>query len=70
MTAFLPISLNCSELTLFCVYVLRSAEIIIHLSNEGPDAYKPENYGNRIVIERKFSKDGASSYRIKSSSGE
>lgn len=69
MTAFLPISLNCSELTLVCV-CLRSAEIIIHLSNEGPDAYKPENYGNRIVIERKFSKDGASSYRIKSSSGE
>lgn len=48
----------------------QSAEIIIHLSNEGPDAYKPENYGNRIVIERKFSKDGASSYRIKSSSGQ
>lgn len=45
------------------------AEIIIHLSNEGPDAYKPENYGNRIMIERKFKQDGASSYRIKSSSG-
>ena len=54
----------------FYLFAFRSAEIIIHLSNEGPDAYKSENYGNRIIIERKFSKDGASSYRIRSASGE
>ncbi len=36
----------------------------VTLLNEGADAYKPESYGSRIVVERKISKDGASSYQL------
>ncbi|GAB1603545.1 structural maintenance of chromosomes protein 6-like [Argonauta hians] len=48
----------------------QSAEIIIHLSNEGSDAFKPEVFGNQIVIERKLCRDGVNGYRIKSSTGQ
>ncbi|CAI9728495.1 maintenance of chromosomes 6-like isoform X2 [Octopus vulgaris] len=48
----------------------QSAEIIIHLSNEGADAFKPDLFGNQIVIERKLCRDGVNGYRIKSSTGQ
>lgn len=36
--------------------------------NEGSDAFKPEVYGNRIVIERKiFKAGGRTEYKISSS---
>lgn len=38
------------------------------ITNKGPDAYKPDVYGEHIIIERRISKDGASGYKIKSSS--
>ena len=37
--------------------------------NSGKDAYRPELYGDVISIERRFSRDGASGYRIKSKTG-
>lgn len=46
-----------------------SATIIVKIVNGGKDAYKPELYGDVIAIERRFSKDGASGYKIKSKTG-
>jgi hypothetical protein len=34
------------------------------LRNEGEDAYKPAEYGNKITIERRISKDGQSMYKL------
>ncbi|KAF9173455.1 Structural maintenance of chromosomes protein 6 [Mortierella sp. AD010] len=45
------------------------AEVKLQLRNRGPDAYKPEIYGESVIIERRISKDGASTYKIKSSKG-
>ncbi|ORZ28501.1 P-loop containing nucleoside triphosphate hydrolase protein [Lobosporangium transversale] len=44
-------------------------EVRLQLRNRGPDAFKPEIYGESIIIERRISKDGASGYKIKSSKG-
>ena len=41
---------------------------MIKLNNRGQDAYKPEEYGTSIIVERRFSSDG-SAYRIKNSEG-
>ncbi|KAL1918810.1 uncharacterized protein VTP21DRAFT_2832 [Calcarisporiella thermophila] len=43
-----------------------SARIILTLRNGGQDAYRPQQYGDKIVIERRISRDGANSYKIKS----
>ncbi|XP_052075729.1 structural maintenance of chromosomes protein 6-like isoform X4 [Mytilus californianus] len=47
----------------------QTAELEIHLRNRGADAYKPTEYGNTIIVERKFTKDGGSGYKIKSKDG-
>ena len=47
----------------------QTAELEIHLRNRGPDAYKPAEYGNTIIVERKLTKDGGSHYRLKSKEG-
>ncbi|KLO12587.1 P-loop containing nucleoside triphosphate hydrolase protein [Schizopora paradoxa] len=46
-----------------------AAEVTITLKNEGEDAYRPEVYGKSIVITRRFTKEGTSSYKIKSKEG-
>lgn len=46
-----------------------NAEVEIHLRNRGPDAYKAGTYGDKIVVERKFTHDGSSSYKLKSREG-
>lgn len=45
-----------------------AASIILVLGNSGPEAYKPEIYGNSIIVERKLFRDAACSFKIKSSS--
>ncbi|KAF9110952.1 Structural maintenance of chromosomes protein 6 [Mortierella sp. AM989] len=45
------------------------AEVKLQLRNRGADAYKPEIYGESVIIERRISKDGTSGYKIKSSKG-
>ncbi|KAL1668799.1 P-loop containing nucleoside triphosphate hydrolase protein [Schizophyllum commune] len=45
------------------------AEVTIMLKNQGDEAYKPQEYGKSIVITRRFTKDGNSSYKIKSKDG-
>lgn len=48
----------------------RHAIISITLSNSGPEAYRPDEFGPSIIVERKITKDsGASSYKLKSSRG-
>jgi structural maintenance of chromosomes protein 6 len=46
-----------------------AAEVAIHLKNQGEEAYKHDLYGDSIVITRRFTREGASSYKIKSKDG-
>ncbi|KAF7795375.1 hypothetical protein EIP86_006532 [Pleurotus ostreatoroseus] len=46
-----------------------AAEVTVTLKNQGEDAYKQQDYGDSIVITRRFTKENSSSYRIKSKSG-
>ena len=41
----------------------------ITLKNQGDEAYRHDVYGDSIVITRRFTKDGSSSYVIKSKAG-
>ncbi|KAI0269879.1 P-loop containing nucleoside triphosphate hydrolase protein [Gloeopeniophorella convolvens] len=43
-----------------------AAEVTIHLKNQGDEAYKHDLYGDSIIVTRRFTKEGASSYKIKS----
>ncbi|KDR83091.1 hypothetical protein GALMADRAFT_238908 [Galerina marginata CBS 339.88] len=43
-----------------------SSEVTIHIKNQGEEAFKPKEYGKTIVITRKFTKEGSSSWKIKS----
>jgi hypothetical protein len=45
------------------------AIIRVTLLNEGNDAFKPEEYGNRIVIERKIAKGSGGGYKLISKAG-
>ncbi len=46
------------------------AIIRVTLLNEGNDAFKPDEYGNRIVIERKIAKGSGGGYKLMSNKGE
>jgi len=46
-----------------------AAEVTIQLKNQGEEAYKHDLYGDSIVVTRRFTKEGASSYKIKSKDG-
>ncbi|KAB7507932.1 Structural maintenance of chromosomes protein 6 [Armadillidium nasatum] len=46
-----------------------SASIVIHLSNDGYNPFQKEKYGSKIIIERKLTLSGSSSYKIKSEFG-
>ncbi|NWX20061.1 SMC6 protein, partial [Aegotheles bennettii] len=46
-----------------------SADISITLRNQGRDAFKPELYGDSIIVNQHISLDGSRSYRLKSKSG-
>ncbi|KAI1411495.1 P-loop containing nucleoside triphosphate hydrolase protein [Hypoxylon sp. FL1857] len=45
------------------------ASLVVKIKNQGPDAYKPDLYGESIIVERNFSKTGSSGFKLKSSSG-
>jgi len=45
------------------------ASITIKLRNRGEDAFQPEKYGKTITIERRITKEGSGSYKLKDSSG-
>ncbi|KAJ7147173.1 P-loop containing nucleoside triphosphate hydrolase protein [Mycena crocata] len=46
-----------------------ASEVTISLKNQGEEAYKPKEYGKSIVITRRFTKEGSSSWKIKSKDG-
>ncbi|KAJ7021611.1 P-loop containing nucleoside triphosphate hydrolase protein [Mycena alexandri] len=46
-----------------------AAEVTISLKNQGEEAYKPRDYGKSIVITRRFTKEGNSSWKIRSKAG-
>lgn len=41
-----------------------NAVIEIHISNIGPDAFEPENYGDRIIVVRTILERGGGHYKI------
>lgn len=43
--------------------------LVVRIKNAGSDAYQPEIYGDTIIVERNFSKNGTSGFKIKSSAG-
>ncbi|ESP03334.1 hypothetical protein LOTGIDRAFT_137540, partial [Lottia gigantea] len=45
------------------------AEIEIKLRNRGLDAFKPDLYGDTIVVQRKFSTEGGSKYELRNKDG-
>ncbi|KAH1786680.1 hypothetical protein KXW64_003998 [Aspergillus fumigatus] len=46
-----------------------SATIIVRLKNQGDGAFMPDDYGKSIIIERHFSKNGTSGFKIKAENG-
>ncbi|PKX91567.1 DNA repair protein SMC6 [Aspergillus novofumigatus IBT 16806] len=46
-----------------------SATIIVRLKNQGDGAYMPDDYGKSIIIERHFSKNGTSGFKVKAENG-
>ncbi|XP_072107385.1 structural maintenance of chromosomes protein 6-like [Mobula birostris] len=46
-----------------------SADISITLRNRGPDAFKPNKYGETVIVEQRISGDGIRQYKLKSQSG-
>jgi structural maintenance of chromosomes protein 6 len=45
------------------------ARIICHIKNQGESAYMPEIYGDSIQVERHFSRNGPSGFKIKNANG-
>lgn len=45
------------------------ARVIVELNNVGLDAYEPETFGNVVVVERKFTRDGTNTYYLRSENG-
>jgi structural maintenance of chromosomes protein 6 len=43
-----------------------AAEIEVTIKNCGPEAFKPDSYGDSIIVVRRFTKEGSSSYKLKS----
>ncbi|PCH39760.1 nucleoside triphosphate hydrolase protein [Wolfiporia cocos MD-104 SS10] len=46
------------------------AEVTVAIKNQGEEAYRPRDYGKTIYITRRFTKEGASSYKIRSAGGQ
>lgn len=53
----------------FIFSAVSRGSVTLTIRNSGPDTYKPEIYGDRIVIQRKMSSDGASQYVISGKDG-
>ncbi|KAG6820629.1 hypothetical protein H0H93_014232 [Arthromyces matolae] len=42
-----------------------ASEVSIYLKNQGDEAYKPDEYGKSIIVTRRFTKEGNSTWKIK-----
>ncbi|KFM66751.1 Structural maintenance of chromosomes protein 6, partial [Stegodyphus mimosarum] len=47
----------------------KQAVVSVTLKNCGDLSYEPEKYGNKVIIERHFTTNNSSSYKIKSETG-
>uniref|UniRef100_A0A8C4F8N7 Structural maintenance of chromosomes protein 6 n=1 Tax=Dicentrarchus labrax TaxID=13489 RepID=A0A8C4F8N7_DICLA len=47
-----------------------SADVSITLRNKGRDAYKPEVYGQAIIVDLRITRDGLRTYKLRSKSGQ
>ncbi|KAF2399834.1 DNA repair protein Rad18 [Trichodelitschia bisporula] len=45
------------------------ATLSVRIKNQGPSAIKPETYGPSIIVERHFTRAGASNFKIKAANG-
>ncbi|KAH6614761.1 hypothetical protein B0J18DRAFT_440171 [Chaetomium sp. MPI-SDFR-AT-0129] len=43
--------------------------LIVRIKNQGQDAYKPDIYGDSVIVERHFSKSGSSGFKVKTAIG-
>lgn len=62
----------CKKTSIFSAFVKAgktTGSVEIDLCNEGPMAYRPNVYGNRINIIRTVSASGSGTYRIRSENG-
>jgi len=46
-----------------------AAEVSIQLKNRGDEAYRRKDYGDSIIISRRFTAEGSSTWKIKSKDG-
>jgi chromosome segregation ATPase len=46
-----------------------AAEVTITLKNQGEEAFKPKEYGKSIMITRRFTKEGSSTWKIRNAAG-
>lgn len=46
-----------------------SADLSITLRNKGKDSYKPEVYGNAIIVDLKITREGLRTYKLKTKKG-
>lgn len=56
-------------LSLTCFFCHSHATISIKLRNRGPDAFKPDLYGPSIIVERRISRDGGTTWKLKDAHG-
>lgn len=52
-----------------CVFVPSSAEVSITIKNRGNDAFKPEVYGQSIILDMRISSEGLRTYKLRSKTG-
>ena len=48
---------------------IRNATIIVCIKNRGDGAYLPDDYGDSIIVERHFTKNGTSGFKLKAANG-
>ncbi|KAH6844875.1 P-loop containing nucleoside triphosphate hydrolase protein [Chaetomium sp. MPI-CAGE-AT-0009] len=46
------------------------AVLAVKIKNQGQDAYKPDTYGDSVIVERHFSKTGSSGFKVKTALGQ
>nr|XP_033793150.1 LOW QUALITY PROTEIN: structural maintenance of chromosomes protein 6 [Geotrypetes seraphini] len=59
-----------SSLKGFVKYGQSSADVSITLRNRGEDAFKPEVYGDSIIVQQHITQEGARTYKLKSKTGQ
>ena len=52
-----------------CCTLYSSSDVIIKLRNRGPEAYRSQEYGESIIVERRITAEGGGGYKIKSAAG-